>query len=233
MLNYPTRVSIHAPAFDLLNAFQEGRSHLAIVEDDQGKTIGIITLEDVIEELIQEEIVDETDVYVDMHTKLKVARAFRQAAISGTTLRSGRSRGRRSLSADVNLSARRKSAPSAKPEKQPLLSVANQDQNDGGYDTMKRRVSFPARKHASLDHPKRNTLAEDDQIHSEPNVIINILDEEQPLATTPTDTYSGASKGIHHDSNQHNGIVHAKEETTSSNGTSSTSTRDPAIAKKQ
>ncbi|RKP08575.1 hypothetical protein THASP1DRAFT_6021, partial [Thamnocephalis sphaerospora] len=49
-LNYVTKVSVHAPAFDLLNAFQEGNSHMAVVENGQGMTVGVITLEDVIEE---------------------------------------------------------------------------------------------------------------------------------------------------------------------------------------
>ncbi|KAJ2809371.1 hypothetical protein H4R20_000181 [Coemansia guatemalensis] len=41
--------------------------------------LGIITLEDVIEELIQEEIIDETDVFVDMRRKIKVMRAVKLA----------------------------------------------------------------------------------------------------------------------------------------------------------
>lgn len=68
------------PLFDLLNQFQTGRSHLYLVykEDDgisEPQLVGIITLEDVIEELIGEEIVDETDLYVDVHKRIAVARA--------------------------------------------------------------------------------------------------------------------------------------------------------------
>ncbi|KAG0075190.1 hypothetical protein BGZ93_003672 [Podila epicladia] len=62
---------------DILNFFQEGRSHMAIVTSDPGGfglPVGIITLEDVIEELLGEEIVDESDVYVDIHNKIRVIR---------------------------------------------------------------------------------------------------------------------------------------------------------------
>uniref|UniRef100_A0A1D1YTD7 Protein MAM3 n=1 Tax=Anthurium amnicola TaxID=1678845 RepID=A0A1D1YTD7_9ARAE len=62
---------------DILKFFQEGRSHMVLVSDDpgsEGGAIGILTLEDVIEELIGEEIIDETDVYVDVHNKIKVER---------------------------------------------------------------------------------------------------------------------------------------------------------------
>ncbi|KAJ2964495.1 hypothetical protein NQZ79_g655 [Umbelopsis isabellina] len=62
---------------DILNFFQEGRSHMALVSNDPGGetgVLGVITLEDVIEELIGEEIIDETDVYVDVHQKIKVVR---------------------------------------------------------------------------------------------------------------------------------------------------------------
>ncbi|KAI9301664.1 hypothetical protein BJ944DRAFT_243069 [Cunninghamella echinulata] len=62
---------------DILNFFQEGKSHMVLVSENPGGSdgaIGVITLEDVIEELIGEEIVDETDVYIDVHNKIRVIR---------------------------------------------------------------------------------------------------------------------------------------------------------------
>lgn len=62
--------------------------------------MGIITLEDVIEELIGEEIVDETDLYIDVHKRIAVARArtnlFRQNTSDLSADESGAKIGRRS-----------------------------------------------------------------------------------------------------------------------------------------
>lgn len=54
-------------AYPLLLVFGN-LGHMALVSNNPGAqngALGVITLEDVIEELIGEEIVDETDVYVD------------------------------------------------------------------------------------------------------------------------------------------------------------------------
>ncbi|PRT56288.1 Protein MAM3 [Wickerhamiella sorbophila] len=59
---------------NILNYFQEGKAHMVVVSTAPGDVagaIGVVTLEDVIEELIGEEIVDETDVFVDVHRAIR------------------------------------------------------------------------------------------------------------------------------------------------------------------
>uniref|UniRef100_A0A3P9IKC0 Metal transporter n=1 Tax=Oryzias latipes TaxID=8090 RepID=A0A3P9IKC0_ORYLA len=65
----------------MLEEFKKGKSHLAIVQrvNNEGEgdpfyeVMGIITLEDVIEEIIKSEILDETDLYTDNRTKRRVS----------------------------------------------------------------------------------------------------------------------------------------------------------------
>ncbi|TVY48353.1 Protein MAM3 [Lachnellula cervina] len=59
---------------DIINFFQEGKSHMVLVSESPGEdygAIGVLTLEDVIEELIGEEIIDESDVFIDVSKSIK------------------------------------------------------------------------------------------------------------------------------------------------------------------
>ncbi|XP_078236261.1 metal transporter CNNM4 [Pogona vitticeps] len=61
-----------------LEEFKKGKSHLAVVqkmaEDERPcEALGVVTLEDVIEEIINSEIIDESDIYTDNRTKRRVS----------------------------------------------------------------------------------------------------------------------------------------------------------------
>ncbi|KIN93515.1 hypothetical protein M404DRAFT_1008871 [Pisolithus tinctorius Marx 270] len=72
--------------FQALDYFQTGRAHLLLISHTPGiagGAIGVITLEDVIEEIISEEIVDETDRYEDNQSKKQAKRLTTAAVMRG------------------------------------------------------------------------------------------------------------------------------------------------------
>uniref|UniRef100_A0A7S1EPL1 CNNM transmembrane domain-containing protein n=1 Tax=Timspurckia oligopyrenoides TaxID=708627 RepID=A0A7S1EPL1_9RHOD len=90
----PLCVSRLTSLIDLLNEFQRGRSHMAMVFDDlmsveenERKLVGLVTLEDVIEEILSEEIIDETDVYVNNEGMVPVYRRGKDGKLHRTLKR--------------------------------------------------------------------------------------------------------------------------------------------------
>ena len=85
--NEPNFVYHDTNLTDALNEFKAGdKGHMAIVQtintegdgDPFHETVGLVTLEDIVEEIIQSEIVDETDVFVDNKSKKKRKSCYRR-----------------------------------------------------------------------------------------------------------------------------------------------------------
>lgn len=73
------RMRCDTSLFDAINFFQEGSSHLSIVTDAANNhVIGICTLEDCIEEILLEEVWDESDQYTDNTHTAKIQRVPRK-----------------------------------------------------------------------------------------------------------------------------------------------------------
>ncbi|CDO71718.1 hypothetical protein BN946_scf184920.g2 [Trametes cinnabarina] len=87
---FPLSILPEAPptinCFQALDYFQTGRAHLLLLSHTpgiEGGAIGVITLEDIIEEMISEEIVDETDRYEDNVSKRRAKRTKNAAVMKG------------------------------------------------------------------------------------------------------------------------------------------------------
>uniref|UniRef100_UPI00398E4F9B metal transporter CNNM2-like isoform X3 n=1 Tax=Pristiophorus japonicus TaxID=55135 RepID=UPI00398E4F9B len=89
--NHPLHFVFNDTKLDaMLEEFKKGKSHLAIVQrvNNEGEgdpfyeVLGIVTLEDVIEEIIKSEILDETDLYTDNRTKKKITHRERKQDFS-------------------------------------------------------------------------------------------------------------------------------------------------------
>lgn len=73
----PVFVSEKKRVDDLLALFLSTRNHMAVVQDEFGGTVGVVTFEDVLEQLVGE-IMDETDEVVDLQKHARDAHAKTQ-----------------------------------------------------------------------------------------------------------------------------------------------------------
>ncbi|XP_070801039.1 metal transporter CNNM1 [Pituophis catenifer annectens] len=126
----PLHCVFHDTRLDtLLEEFKKGKSHLAIVQrvNDEGEgdpfyeVMGIVTLEDVIEEIIKSEILDETDLYTDNQKKERIPHRGRKPH-DFSIFRLSDSEMRVKISPQLLLATHRFMATEVEPFKMPHLS---------------------------------------------------------------------------------------------------------------
>jgi len=72
-----------APVTQAMRQLMRDREHIALVVDEYGSTRGLVTLEDLLETLLGEEIVDETDLVVDMQAHARENRPHQVSPAPG------------------------------------------------------------------------------------------------------------------------------------------------------
>uniref|UniRef100_A0A915JHC3 CNNM transmembrane domain-containing protein n=1 Tax=Romanomermis culicivorax TaxID=13658 RepID=A0A915JHC3_ROMCU len=136
------------PLYILLNKFQEGAStHMAFVREKKpdGTYVpsGVVTLEDVLEEILQEEIYDEIDAFRGVAKRIQLARAHALRAISSA----GNSHGKISANNNNNRTARKipKDNRPPNPKVPRLIGAPPKSQEGSGQSsvTESRRLSSP------------------------------------------------------------------------------------------
>ncbi|KAF8680103.1 hypothetical protein RHS04_03961 [Rhizoctonia solani] len=121
-------LSILPEAKPSISCFQTGRSHLLLISENPGEphgALGVITLEDIIEEIISEEIVDETDRYEDNRHKRRAKRQSTAAIMRGIVEREKRrwsfnSYGDNAAGSDTPRTSSRAPTPKPTPSREPM-----------------------------------------------------------------------------------------------------------------
>lgn len=196
-LRKPIVIKPNESCYSMLNEFQKGQSHIALVTNDietvtfawdEGYDIpedveflGIITIEDVIEELIQEEIEDESDMYVHDIVNFWKSKGRRQKLREmGTTFAN------RKLKILAEKARRRVRS---RKLREALANTANDAKIQAIAATSKSRTnswskieSSNSSEHSHSNKPLRNTRSSRRHApSSNSNVVLDIRDEQQPL----------------------------------------------------
>ncbi|CAF0973748.1 unnamed protein product [Rotaria sp. Silwood1] len=126
---YGTSITPDDSSYDVFNIFKKEQYHLGIVveydntseKDPRARAVGIVTLEDIIEEMIQEEIIDETDVFTD--NRKKVRNALSQAPDFSVFIRQNTNEIASKISAQMKIAVFQFLATSIEPFKEKFIST--------------------------------------------------------------------------------------------------------------